>query len=200
MPFNGGVGLTSFGDTRRPPAAGQAPGSIAGGMGFAYDRQYGQSLIWCLQQAREDWAVPILGLARFGQGCAGSSGLEPFVGSIGDVPYVGNAGWTPYVMHVGAAQTAFLFLGTGRKKWAGQPLPLDLSFFGLKGCSIWAAWDILVGSMAVSPGNRGAAGMPVPIPKDPVLAGVDIFGQWFLHDPGAAGSFITSPGIGWTLK
>lgn len=74
---------------------------------------------------------------------------------------------------------AILAIGGSKTTWATIPLPLKLDAFGLKGCSILASQDILVATTAQT---TGSARIAIPMPNDPKLAGITVYGQWMVVD------------------
>ncbi|MBN1631861.1 MAG: hypothetical protein JW990_19055 [Thermoleophilia bacterium] len=193
------TGLMTFSDTTLPYTGGTYPdGGIAGGLGYSMDKVYQQPVFWCLQQNTLDGAAAIDPTWTYGKGCPGSSKLVPGPGMDGDAPYVSNTAWKLKVSDIAGASAAFLWLGASSKSWSGIPLPLDLSFLGMFGCSVNSSWDFLLGSAVVT---AGEASLGVPIPNNTALRGADLYFQWLISDivPSAV-PLTTSPACGVRLK
>ncbi|HKB14646.1 MAG TPA: VCBS repeat-containing protein, partial [Planctomycetota bacterium] len=122
-----------------------------------------------------------VGVAPFGSGCAGSTGAVPRIGATRS-PRIG----TP--LRVNLSETipstlALLFLGLTDQHWWGVPLPLDLSFAGLPGCSLLVSPDFPVGYTTSLFSGKGRAVAEIPLPADGALVGASFFAQWYVVDP-----------------
>jgi hypothetical protein len=69
--------------------------------------------------------------------------------------------------------------GVSKTSWNGVPLPLDLSFIGLRGCNIYASEEILI---PIKANTNGGAAIIAKLPPDRNLAGVNLFSQWISID------------------
>ena len=78
-------------------------------------------------------------------------------------------------------------VGVSNSIFNGQPLPLDLSIFGLAGCFLYNSADLLIPFIAT---QDGLFGLPKPLPANPALAGMTTHYQAFLVD--AIGAVVTS--------
>jgi len=68
--------------------------------------------------------------------------------------------------------------------YAGYQLPLDLTAFGLPGCSLYVPPGITVLRFTGTAGiDRGYAAVDLPIQLTAAAAGVDIVAQWLVFDP-----------------
>ncbi len=76
--------------------------------------------------------------------------------------------------------------GVSKTTWNGVPLPLDMSFVGLRGCSIYASEEILI---PVKTNTNGGAAIVTKLPADTSLAGVKLYSQWISLDKRVNPSF-----------
>lgn len=113
------------------------------------------------------------GLARFGQGCAGSNQLTPALSFSGS-SQLGQS-LTYQLTNSFAFTPAFLTVGF----WIGFPFPLDLAPYGMPGCTAYVPSAAI--ATAVADGT-GAGSLPLQIPNDPTLAGLFYYAQWFPLD------------------
>ncbi len=122
--------------------------------------------------------VNTAGVDSFGAACVGSYGNYPVLGA-DQSPSVGNTNFALEL--IGAAPNAPVTVLVG----ARHPVPIDLSFIGVTGCSL------LVGAFADLPGltgsgnaqrGEGTASLAMPIPNDPGLQGVSLDVQAALID------------------
>jgi hypothetical protein len=121
-----------------------------------------------------------LGLhGSFGAGCAGSLGV-PTLGAAPAVrPSFGSVfGQTLAGLPLGVG---FVTLGLSNATSGGLPLPLDLSPFGLGGCSLWA--EALSTHLVVGAGN--AAVWSFVVPNDLGYLGLTFYNQGLVLDPAA---------------
>ena len=97
-------------------------------------------------------------------------------------PTLGNARFALAVAQASAGQAAVLALGSSDQRYQGIALPLPLP----GGCPLSVAPEFVFPSLANA---QGIAAVPLPVPADPRLTGLLLFGTWLqLH--GAA--FATS--------
>jgi hypothetical protein len=127
------------------------------------------------------------GSSLFGAGCAGSGGFVPAIGATGGAPDAGtgNAAFGIRLWRALGGTPALLLAGVSSQAWAGIPLPLDLSPFGLPGCSLLVSVEdsIATATSGAGPG-AGSAEISIPVPTDAFLSGGLVFLQWFVVDPG----------------
>jgi len=125
----------------------------------------------------------------FGSGCAGSGGIVPRIQTVGGPPTVGNDGFAVVLSKTLGGTTAVLIVGTTSQSWMGTSLPLDLGPWGLAGCSLLVAPEILVpkGTTGSGPGS-GSVSFAAPIPPvaAPWLVGAFLHFQGYVIDPGPA--------------
>ncbi len=121
----------------------------------------------------------------FGAGCLGSGGIVPQVGATGGGPCVGNGAFQ-IVLHQALGGTiAQLALGFSSTSFMGVPLPMNLTPLGVPGCQLLVSPDFLITTTTngIGAGN-GAALILIPIPPVPALAGLSVYFQWYVVDPG----------------
>ncbi len=125
------------------------------------------------------------GVTSFGSGCPGSGGVVPRIGATG-TPALG-APFKVNLSRAPVAQPALLLLGLSASNWYGLPLPLDLAFLGMPGCELRVSPDFVF-SVATqgSVANAAHASLPFAIPLVPSLAGISVYAQWYVVDPGPA--------------
>ncbi len=111
----------------------------------------------------------------FGSGCPGSAGV-PAV-TAGSLPWVGE-GWRVSIANLLLTGPAALMLGASRDLWLGTPLPIDLAWLGMAGCSLAVSIDVVV------PFPVGRV-ITLPVPNDDALLGASLFVQGLVVDPPA---------------
>lgn len=123
---------------------------------------------------------------EFGQSCVPQMGSAP-------------AGVSTSMLTVGSAAVFYLrgervtgsgvcLLGTSNTFYGSVPLPLDLGALGAAGCSLLTnpiAFNKLTPIMGLSSSASGYARMGLLLPRFPNLAGMTIYSQWVVMDPGA---------------
>jgi len=75
-------------------------------------------------------------------------------------------------------------VGINNKNFGSLRLPLDLTPFGAKGCSLYVAPLVVRGGVTSSTGYVSTYSNPIYIPKNPAMAGMKIYSQFFCSDPG----------------
>ena len=129
------------------------------------------------------------GLSTFGSGCALATGDMPRIGGT-TVPKIGQL-FTVNLSRVPANRGALLALGFSQyysNSLYGQFwLPVNLTPYGLPGCSLRVALDWLMPTSTFSLGaNGGAAAIPLFIPAMPSIVGINVYTQWAVaQDPSA---------------
>jgi FG-GAP repeat protein/VCBS repeat protein len=129
------------------------------------------------------------GSAQFGAGCPGSGNVVPELLLFGGYPASGpgNPGFGAAVIRALGGTVAVLILGSSFQDWNGLPLPLDLTPFGLSGCSLFVSADVLLPAVTNGSGPGGGVALfPLPVPANPALFGVLLHLQGFVVDPGPA--------------
>jgi FG-GAP repeat len=122
------------------------------------------------------------GTTSVGSGCHVAGGAAPVLQTGGGalVAAVGAPQFELILSRAAAFQTGALAIGASNTSWNGQPLPLDLTAFGLAGCFLHNSVDSL------SPFTTtvdGLYGFPAPLPALPSLAGTTAHAQGFLLGP-----------------
>jgi cytochrome c peroxidase len=127
--------------------------------------------------------------STFGTGTAGSGGLPPRASAV-PPPYVGNPAFTLGVDRTAPGAFPFLIFD-----FAANAGPTNVL-----GHSVWLAQTPAMTSVAgqgltlgTGPGG-GFGSFTFPLPNDPGLRGVSLFGQWLIVDPlGPAGFGSSNP-------
>lgn len=170
----------------RTPAATRPQDRI--GTNMVYDRTGrrtvlfgGRTVVGAGSVIGETWSYSPLNPAdfeTFGAGCAGSAGVPEL--SSDELPWTGGA-FSGQVANLPANAPAVLYLGVSRTDYAGIALPLDLTFIGASGCTLFASLDLGLGLAAAN----GAAPWTLAIPGDAALHGQTFFVQGIVLDPAA---------------
>lgn len=123
----------------------------------------------------------------FGAGCAGTAGV-PELRAVG-APYVGTS-FRVRIANLPTAAFALLALGLSDRTWALGALPFPMAAFGMPGCDLLVSPDATLGMVAV--GDTASA--TVAVPNSPALAGLVLFHQGLVLDPGAnaAGAVVSN--------
>lgn len=130
--------------------------------------------IWCIRCCSED-AFPAL-YSTFGAGCANTLGTTHLLPAT--LPRLGTnlfviADNLPYNL-------GLMITGTSNTLTGGTtPLPLDVSFLGLPGCSLRVSFDLTQTLV----GGGTSASYLLPIPNQSTLLGVQLYQQAFVLDP-----------------
>ncbi|MCI0589951.1 MAG: integrin alpha [Planctomycetes bacterium] len=125
------------------------------------------------------------GVDVLGSGCAGSGGVVPRIQTAGGAPAVGNAAFAVVLSEALGGATAVLIGGLSGTAWSGTPLPLNLGFLGLPACSLLVSADQFIARTSAGAGpGAGTAYVPAILPASPSLAGLSLFFQWYVVDPG----------------
>lgn len=130
--------------------------------------------------------------ALFGAGCRGSAGV-PALMNFAQRPWMGETFAVP-LANLPANQPILMLLGSSKTTWFGFPLPLDLSSFGMSGCSLYVSGH----SIQQVPNLGGATSWNLPIPNRQDLLGASFFHQALVVDPAAnpAGATTSNAGEG----
>ncbi len=121
---------------------------------------------------------------QVGPGCVGSNGRVPSHtitwGRNQQGPQQGLP--TNYNLSVARPNTfASLNFGLSTRDFNGTPLPLNLAFIGMQGCTLYQ--DIVIES-PTSTNASGAATQAVTWPVDPAAIGANLYSYWVVLDPG----------------
>lgn len=122
-------------------------------------------------------AYELSGFAYYGQGCAGTNSLVPAIGSTGQVA-IGSTNFSIDLSNAPPATLAFLLGGNSRTSSNLGTLPFSLG----GGCSILASPLAQIGTVTSA---AGTSSLPLTIPPNPALSGVDLFFQFVVTDPGS---------------
>lgn len=125
-------------------------------------------------------ASPVAGYMEFGSGCAGSLGTPTLTAAPGSRPALGST----FEAEIGNLPFGAALMATGLSATVtsgGIPLPLNLSFLGMTGCTQYV--DTLVLDFVTSASST--ATWSWSIPNDTSLFGLVFFNQGFSLDPGA---------------
>jgi ELWxxDGT repeat protein len=129
----------------------------------------------------------LAGGVRFGHGCPGTGGRVAAIDSFGGAPRIGNADFG-------------ISLGNARPV-APAILLLDLTSMPLQigGCTLFVLPLVTFGAVTDA---VGSARFPLPLPDDPSVVGVDLFGQWAVVDPAGSlfGALALSDALRVTLE
>ena len=153
-------------------------------MGMAYDPIRGQTIVAGGFRAGAavsdtwEYGTPAPLFRTFGLGCAGSNGLVPRL-SVTSMPALGGTLTLQLSDLPNITSLAFFVTALSSTTWNGNPLPVDLTSFGLNGCTGYTSVDVvdLVGSAG------GTATASTSIPNNPALAGLVVFHQAMHVDP-----------------
>jgi hypothetical protein len=126
------------------------------------------------------------GSTSFGVGCQGSQSSLPTIRAVGGGPYSqGNSAFGVRLLGAIPGSPALLLTGASFLSWQGAPLPLDLGFLGMSGCSLYVAPDSIKAALVSSgPLLTGTATIALPVPADPALLDTVLNLQWFVFDAG----------------
>ncbi len=133
------------------------------------------------------------GLAdSFGTGCPGGQGVPELITTGNAAPWLGE----PFALaatNLAPGTSATLLLGLSNTRWGTTPLPLDLTPFGGRGCTL------LVEPAAVVPTVQGQ--ITFTVPSAAALLNLQLYAQTILFDaaaPNPAGLALT-PGLALTI-
>lgn len=129
------------------------------------------------------------GVASSGPGCDGTVGTPRLTWLGRPIPGLASALRTTHLTANGAGA---VLLGASEDRWAGQPLPLTLTFLGVQDCALRTAADIV---LPVTASAQGVAALALTIPANPGLIGSSIGVQGFHRDALAPGGWTASNGL-----
>lgn len=124
--------------------------------------------------------------AYYGTGCAGSAGVPRLTAEAGSMPVYGQ----PFRMQLSnLPNTPFNFVygivGFSSTSWLGGPLPRDLGFVGLPGCTSYTSVDFSTVLPLANP--QGSSTWALSIPGMPSLLGTFVYLQGMVYDFQPAG-------------
>ena len=121
---------------------------------------------------------------NYGFGCPGMFGI-PEMGFSGQTT-LGNV-FTVELTNTAPNCQAILIVGTDNTQWLDHPLPFPVGLL-IPGnpCELLVAPEVLLGTTTsfLSPGS---ASIPLFVPPEPQLVGLDLYFQWLISDPTAPG-------------
>ncbi|MCI0585658.1 MAG: VCBS repeat-containing protein [Planctomycetes bacterium] len=127
------------------------------------------------------------GSSVLGTGCPGSGGIVPQITTGGGYAHAqyGNPAFALGITEALGGALAFLIAGGNSANWLGLPLPLNLGFLGMPGCSLGVPpeWWFAAATSGSGPG-AGHRFIPIPVPVVPALVGGNVFFQWLVIDTG----------------
>jgi hypothetical protein len=124
------------------------------------------------------WRLPPPDVAIHGPGCRGTLAEAPLTGFANR----GAAGFDLLLSRAQPSPTAVLLLGVSGTSWNNIPLPIDVSLFGLPGCSLHVSVDWTL-PFAVPPSGHLSLRVPTPLAGGGP-GGLRLFAQWLALDPG----------------
>ena len=99
----------------------------------------------CCAYTWEYYVPTLASYSAFGKGC-GSSAI-PTTLSATTLPKI-NTTFNLRVSNLAPFTVGILLFGISDTTWNGTPLPLDLSFLGMKGCNLLVSWEMQDGPFA----------------------------------------------------
>lgn len=126
---------------------------------------------------RAELATDRAAVQGFGSGCTGSVGKPNLLLRSGRPALGTNLLFELY--GVPATGSAVIALGASRQFWLAQPLPVDLTPFGLTGCSTFVSLDDFLPTINLG----GVSWVGFTLPNVGVLLGLQIYMQGLVADP-----------------
>lgn len=117
----------------------------------------------------------------YGTGCAGSNGTPQLV-PVATLPPRLGAVLGVQLYQLRPSTPCFMVLGGSKTLWGSTPLPLDLGFLQMPGCSLLASLDLTVPFTA---NPLGAATWTLLVPNQTNLVGGTVYLQTLALDPAA---------------
>ncbi|HLQ38956.1 MAG TPA: hypothetical protein VK348_14195, partial [Planctomycetota bacterium] len=114
-------------------------------------------------------------VAAAGTGCPGSNGVPVLTAT---APRIGQT-MVATCSSLPPSTLAILLVGFSNTMSGTTPLPLDLGLYGMPGCLLRTSPDLSIGGPAAGTFTAGIA-----LPPNPATAGVSLFLQTFVVDPG----------------
>jgi hypothetical protein len=165
-----------------PPDLRPLPGSPITGVAVNTPAYVTDDFAGRLRDAAPDaGAYESTSFARYGRSCPGTGAVAPLMGSSGTVA-LGSTTFAFELSQTPPNALAVLFGGFSRTASAVGPLPLPIG----GGCEVLAAPDT-TNVFMTSP--QGQLAIPFLIPNSIALAGVDLFFQWAVVDPGTGSPY-----------
>jgi ELWxxDGT repeat protein len=122
----------------------------------------------------------------YGAGCPGTGGLVPEISGVNNPPALGNAAFQIGLSRALPSSAAALVLSANRTR---------LVLAG--GCIVHVDPAFFVFAQAVATNGAGEGAVSIPVPNDPSLRGLQVFGQYFALDSNGAfqGTLSFTPGL-----
>jgi hypothetical protein len=160
----------------------------------AHDRRRARTLIvtWDALQPAASFAFRSVGAAAatyapYGQGCAGGLGQVPALAAAAGTTPARGSRFTAEVTATGNAGVVLFATGFSAASWGGVALPLPLAAVGMPGCSVLAAFDVVL-PLATDLRSRRAE-WSWDVPNLRALAGLAFYQQAVTLDASAANGF-----------
>ena len=121
---------------------------------------------------------------NYGFGCQGMFGIPEM--EFSGQTTLGNV-FTVELTNTAPNCQAILIVGTDNTQWGDQPLPFPVGLL-IPGnqCELLVAPEVLLGTTTSFPAP-GRASIPLLVPPEPQLVGLDLYFQWLISDPTAPG-------------
>ncbi len=140
-----------------------------------------------------------VGVTTLGTGCATRAGVIPRIGT-SFTPELGK----PFAINLSRVvpgTSAQLVLGSSSTIWNGTPLPLDLTAFGMPGCTLRTSIDAQFVRQAQGISHKGWSRFETTIPNDPRLRGATFYAQWLVFGQDAVGPYgVTTRALAVTIQ
>ena len=138
---------------------------------------------------RHTWTL-VVGVAIWLAGCAGSNGTPTLAAEPFNLPWIADNFQVRVTNLPTPSTSTFMFTGFSNTRWGSNTLPFDLGVFGLTGCSLLVAPDVVFQIT----NTNGSAVWTLPIPNLPALVGLQFYNQSMNLDAGAPGGARVSNG------
>jgi len=112
------------------------------------------------------------------EGAGTVGGTTPTTSSSG-LPVTGTAYFTVEVNEARQNAPAFLIIGTSNTAYGSATLPFGLGGIGAPGCTLYTSVDV---ALPILTDMIGGAGVPLPIPNNPWLVGLEFYTQFAIAD------------------
>jgi hypothetical protein len=122
------------------------------------------------------------GVSLFGTGCRGPAGTPTMTVVRNSLPIIGREFQLSLTALPGAVyNTVFGVVGRSKTRWNGIPLPLDLTFMGITGCSMFVSPDHMEEIRNVG----GSATWSMKVPNVSSIVGSTVYLQAWVIDGNA---------------
>lgn len=121
-----------------------------------------------------------VGIVSYGTGCSGLLGYVPALAGTGSGQIAASTALS--LQNALGNVPCALLLGLSRTQIAGMPLPYQLG----GGCDILTSSEVALFATTTGTGpGQGGAQYTLAVPNQPALAGVVLYAQWGVLDPGS---------------